>query len=264
VALEPRVLVVADDAPEPSSCTELELALGPTCAEVLDDRVELRARSAAAFVAFEQPQVLFGVVRPGRSLVLRGFEPASRARVTGLAFDAVGTRVAIDVELTTATARPHLVLNEVLADPLGPEARGEWIELVNDGSSPVHLAEFVLDDAVEAVALPAHELAPGEMALLVSESYDPDPEIDLVPPPETAILRLPDLGRNGLTNAGELLRLRDRNGQVISRFPARPAPGAGQSVARRAPDSPDADSDSFADHAAPGASPGRENVVVDE
>lgn len=264
VALEPRVLVVTDDAPEPSTCVEPEVALGPTCAEVLDDRVEVRAHSAPAFVAFEEPRELFGVVSPGRSLVLRGFEPASRARVTGLAFDAVGARIAIDVELTTAAARPHLVLNEVLADPVGPEARGEWIELVNDGSSPVDLGEFVLDDAVEAVALPAYELAPGDMGLLVSETYDPDPELDLVPPPDAAILRLPGLGRNGLTNTGELLRLRDRDGRVISRFPARPAPRPGRSVARRAPDSPDAEFDSFAEHSAPGASPGRENVVVHE
>jgi len=267
VALEPRVLVIAREEQEPTTatpCAEPEVALGPMCGAVGDDRVELRMHSAAAFVAFERPEELVGVVRPENSLVLRGFEPSSRARVTGIAFDARGTRSAIDVELTTATSRPHLVLNEVLADPVGPEALGEWIELVNDGSRPVDLAAFVLDDALEPVALPSHELAPGDMALLVGDSYEPDPELDLVPPPDTAIIRLPTLGRNGLANGGELLRLRDRDGIVVSRFPARKAPRAGRSVARRASDSPDAEQSSFGEHAEPGASPGQDNVVGDE
>jgi hypothetical protein len=264
VLLEPRVLVVATEEVERTPCVEPELALGPTCGAVADDRMELRAYSAPAFVAFAAPHELVGVVSPGKSLVLRGFEPSSRTRVTGLAFDALGARVTIDVELTLASARPHLVLNEVLADPVGPETFGEWIELVNDGSRPIDLAEFVLDDALEPVALPPHELAPGNMVLLVDESYAPDPELDLVPPSDVAIVRLPGLGRNGLSNAGELFRLRDRDGLVVSRFPARKAPRAGASIARHAPDSPDDESGSFGEHAPPGASPGRDNVVGDE
>jgi hypothetical protein len=267
VALEPRVLVVLQEEHEPTTpttCVEPEVALGPVCGAVGDDRLELRVRSAPVFVAFERPRELVGVVRPENSLVLHGFEPSSRVRVTGLAFDALGGKSLIDVELTTSTSRPHLVLNEVLADPVGPEALGEWIELVNDGSRPVDLAAFVLDDALEPVALPPHELAPGAMVLLVGESYEPDPELDLVPPPDVALVRLSGLGRNGLSNAGELIRLRDRDGLVVSRFPARKAPRAGRSVARRAPDAPDAESGSFGDHAPPGASPGRDNVVGDE
>jgi hypothetical protein len=258
------VLVVGYGEREPMPCVEPEVALGCACGAIADDRVEIRAHTEPAFVAFAAPEELVGVVSPEKSLVLRGFEPSSRVRVTGLAFDALGAVLPIDVELTTTAPRPHLVVNEVLADPVSPEALGEWIELVNDGSHPVDLAEFVLDDAVEPVALPPHVLAPGALLLLVGEAYEPDPELDLVPPPDTAIVRLSGLGRNGLSNGGELLRLRDRDGVVVSRFPARKAPGAGRSVARRAPGSPDADSGSFAEHASPGASPGGDNVVVDE
>jgi hypothetical protein len=68
VALEPRVLVVAHAEPDLATCIEPELALGPTCALVADDRVEVRAYAAPAFVAFEQPQELFGVVRPDRTM----------------------------------------------------------------------------------------------------------------------------------------------------------------------------------------------------
>jgi hypothetical protein len=204
---------------------------------------------------------LLGVVRPGASLVLRGFEPASTARVMGLAFDAFGRRIPIDAEVAMAAERPHLVLNEVLSNPRGAEALGEWIELTNDGIRVVELGDFVLDDAIEPVTLPAHELAPGAFALLVPEGYSPDPELDIAPPGVVPLVALPRLGRSGLANAGELLRLRDRDGNVVSRFPALPAPGPGQSVARRAPDASDGESTSFGPHAAPGASPGAPNAL---
>ena len=180
----------------------------------------------------------------GTSLVVRGFEPSSTTRLTGLAFDAFGERFSIDVEIATASPRPHVVLNEVLANPVGAETTGEWIELVNDGTETVDLAGFVLDDAIEPMELPRHEVAPGEMVLLVADSYSPDPELELTPPPDVALVRLPRLGRSGLANAGELLRLRDPAGTVVSRFPALAAPGPGQSVGRRTPDAPD-DASSF-------------------
>lgn len=258
--LEPRVLVVAREAPAETVCDVSELPLGPTCAAVADDRVELRSYGAAAFVALETPRALFGAVGPGRSLVVRGFTPSSTARITGLAFDVLGERVVFDATIVTAPPRPHVVLNEVLANPAGAEAASEWLELANDGSEPVELAGFVLDDAVEPVALPPHTLMPGELALLVAESYAPDPELDLLPPPEMALLRVPRLGRSGLANSGELLRLRDPNGVVVSRFPAIAAPGPGRSVARRSPDAPD-EASSFGAHAPPGASPGLPNEI---
>jgi hypothetical protein len=179
----------------------------------------------------------------------------------GLAFDVHGERSSIDVEIQTRSPRLHLVLNEVLANPTGAEATGEWIEIVNDGSRPAHLDGCVLDDAVEPVPLPAHELAPTEMVLLVAEGYSPDPELDLVPSLDASIVRVPRLGGNGLANTGELLRLRDGDGNVLSRFPALAAPAPGQSVARRTPDAPDGESASFGDHAPPGASPCAPNAV---
>jgi hypothetical protein len=99
------------------------------------------------------------------------------------------------------------------------------------------------------------------MVLLVAEGYAPDPELDLVPSPGVSIVRVARLGKNGLANAGELLRLYDGDGSVVSRFPARAANAPGQSVARRTPDAPDGESGSFGDHAPPGASPGAPNVV---
>ncbi|HVR20459.1 MAG TPA: lamin tail domain-containing protein [Polyangiaceae bacterium] len=260
VALAPRLLVTTRESPERTLCGEDELALGPLCAAIGDDRIELRSLSAPSFVALAAPRVVRGSVAPGASRVVRGFEPASTTRVSGLVFDAFGARVPIDVEVATGSPRPHVVLNEMLANPAGAETTSEWIELVNDGATPVDLAGFVLDDAIEPMQLPSHELAVGEMVLLVAEGYSPDPELDLTPPPDVALVRLPRLGRNGLANAGELLRLRDPAGTVVSRFPALEAPGPGRSVGRRAPDAPD-EASSFGAHAPPGASPGRPNTL---
>jgi len=264
VALAPRALVVVEEKIEPPVCAAAEVTVGPICASVADDRVELRSPGAPAFVAFTLPRPMFGAVRPGASLVLRGFEPASRARIVGLAFDWRGDPVPIDLEFETALRRPHIVLNEVFSNPVGAETAGEWLELVNDGTQAVELGGFVLDDAVEPVTLPAHRLEPGAFALLVAETYAPDPELELVPEPDVVLLRVPRLGRSGLANAGELLRLREPGGAVVSRFPPLAAPGPGTSVARRTPDAPDADSVSFGAHASPGASPGRPNALEAE
>jgi hypothetical protein len=260
VLLEPRLLVAAAPAPLEAACTDSELGFGPLCALVDDDRLTLRAPEKPAFVAFESPGTLLGAVQPGKSLVLRGFEPASLGRVTGLVIAISGERTRIDMEVVTKPARPHVVLNEVLANPAGAETAGEWIELVNDGAESVELEGFVLDDAVERTPLPAVTLAPGELALLVAEAYAPDPELDVVPRPEVTRLRLPRLGRGGLANSGELLRLRDPFGNVVSRLPALAAKGPGTSVARRNPDAPDEPA-WFGAHAAPGASPGEANQL---
>ena len=260
-AFEPLLLVVTPAVAEARPCSGSELGLGPICGAVFDDRVELRSPGAAAFVAFEEPRTVVGVVTPEQSLVLRGFEPSSVTRMRGIAFDALGERTGIDREIQTGPERIHLVLNEVLANPAGPETASEWIEIVNDGASPVNLEGFVLDDGIESIVLPAHALAPAAFALVVAEGYAPDGELDLVPPRDVTLVVLPRLGRGGLANTGELLRLRDPDGNVVSRFPARAAPGPGTSVARRSPDAPDAESASFAGHAEPGASPGRANTV---
>jgi hypothetical protein len=73
---------------------------------------------------------------------------------------------------------------------------------------------------------------------------------------------LPALGTAGLSNSGELLRLVDAGGSVVSRWPSLAAPAPGQSLARRAPDALDAEASSFAPHAPPGASPGAPNSLA--
>jgi hypothetical protein len=261
VGFEPLPSVVSADPVAPVSCEAEELALGPACAVLDDDRVLLRAPEEPALFVIEEPAPLLGVTAPGASLVVRGLEPGTPVRFRASAFDRMGVGTSIERLLTGAERRPHVVISEVLANPAGPEDGGEWLELVNDGRDSVELEGFELRDTGGAVSLPDARLAPGEYLLLVPRGFAPDLELDVPPAKGTRTLELDALGRSGLANGGELLRLSDASGRVLSRFPALKASQAGMSLARRTPGSPDDEASSFGLHAAPGASPGAPNTL---
>src|SRR5262249_34973261 len=136
---------------------------------------------------------------------------------------------AFEVEWTTSPPLPHIVIDEVLANPVGPERTSEWIELANDGTTSVDVAGWTLEDSGGRVALPRAVLDPGALALVVSTEFVASPE-DIAPAPGTLIVRVPQLTSAGLANAGERLRLLDPAGVVRSEFPAVPAPRAGVSI----------------------------------
>jgi hypothetical protein len=92
--------------------------------------------------------------------------------------------------------------------------------------------------------LPDAELAPSAFALVVSDAYVAGDGADPPPAPGTLVLRVPVLGRSGLSNEGEKLTLRDAAGTVISTFPAVKTKN-GVSIARTAPDAPDTEPASF-------------------
>jgi len=262
VGFEPLPLVAVSAASPPPSCDSAETRLGPACALVDDDRVVLRAPSEPSLWALVEPTVVLGVSAPGASLVVHGLEPGSPVLLRGAAFDRAGVRTSIDASLTGAARHAHVVINEVLANPRGPESVSEWLEVVNDGASAADLTGFELRDGGGAVSLPAARLEPGELVLLVAAGFALDPELDVPPAPGTRVLPLATLGQAGLSNSGELLRLSDADGRVLSRFPALAASAPGISLARRTPDAPDAEAASFGAHAAPGASPGAPNELA--
>ncbi len=261
-ALEPLPLVVTAAEPLVPDCEDGEKLVGPGCVLVEDDRMRVRSPGGASLWAVSEPSSVLGVASPDASLVLRGLTAAEPYRFVASAFDLSGACTHVNLALVAAAETPHVVINEVLADPRGPETSGEWIELVNDGVSPVELGGFELRDTGAAVVLPAQRLEPGAFVLLADASFMPDPELDVPVVDTTPILRLTSLGQSGLSNAGELLRLTDAEGRVLSRFPSRKSPGPGQSLARVRPDAPDDEPASFAPHAEPGASPGAPNVVA--
>lgn len=262
-SMPPEPLFVATRSElTPLECEADEVKLGPGCASVEDDRVRIRSSLDRALlwrVSQGGSRALHTAPASG-FFVLRGLTPDSDIDLHGSVADCCGNEREFSVRVTTKPARARLILNEVLANPVGPEPASEWIELLNDGSALVDLASVRLLDPTGAVFLPEARLEPGEYALLVREDYVPG-AYDVSPSPETRLLRLPVLAKNGIANGGEALALVDVEGVAFSEFPPIPARASGVSIARVSPDAPDGVVSSFAEHAPPGASPGTENVV---
>jgi hypothetical protein len=260
VPLDPAPLSAQPAAPVvPRACATTELRFGPGCATVEDDRVLLRVPDdPLLWIVRGLPEPLVEAVSPGGGLSLLGLSPNSHAtlELTTVDLSGTGERVALDVY--TLLPRPHVVINEVLANPLGPEPAAEWVELVNTGTVDVDLGGFALFDSTAATALPAETLPRGAFALVVREDYVADSSDDFPPAAGTLLLRVPRLG-NGLSNSGEALRLEAPGGIVMSRFPAIIQPKPGVSAIRRSPAALDDDLAAFGLDPAGGCSPGTPN-----
>jgi hypothetical protein len=240
-------------------CEPGELRFGPGCAYVEDDRLRLRAPERALFWAVSGGSLdAHFVTRAGGTTTLRGLEPGRRQTVEVEWLDANGRWSSERVALETDAPRAHFVLSEVYADAIGPEPQQEWVEIVNDGLAPGSLEGHLLFDVGGSTALPEAWLAPGEHALVVEEGYDASGAWDAPPAPGTQLVRVPKLGKSGLSNQGEPLRLDDPEGRVLSRFPATPKPKPGVSIARRLASADDGDPASFA-RAERGPTPGSSN-----
>lgn len=248
--------------PPSEACTAGEPFYG-ACLEVLDDRLRVTAGTQDLLLTLNEPQDSLLVLRAGaRGVLLRGLAPGSELSLSGSVLSSFGELHTFRQSQTLRPAARHLVLNEVLANALGPEPDAEWVELVNDAEQAVSLAGLWLEDSGGSFALPDVELAAGEMVLLVSEAFRAS-GLDVPLPEAVRLLRLPSLGARGLSNGGEALLLVGREG-VVSRFPLLAAPHAGRSMARRSLDGADDDPAGFAEHAGQGASPGAPNVLHDE
>lgn len=231
-ALDPSPFAAATDEPAlPLACNEGEIAVGLGCAIAADDRAVVRTPTATLlWVVHSARAGLVEVTHGGASFVVRGLFPSSHERLWGSVHDASGAESSFDLFVDTAPARARPVLNEVLADALGPEPQSEWIELVNDGSLALDLSGYSLQDGGGLTPVPAQVLGPEEYALLVRNDFVPN-ESDVPPVPGVRLIRMPALGKSGLSNAGERLALLDGAGQECSALPALPAK-PGQSLAR--------------------------------
>lgn len=261
VLLDPAPLSVkpAPDpgAIEPAACAADEIVFGPGCARIYDDRLQARSAGTPLLWAVAGATVDRVIaVGAGDPFVITGLPPATDVVLDVVAIDARGTRAGMLVATVTAAPMPHLILNEVLANPLGPEPDSEWVEIVNDGLGAVDLEGYALSDGGAESVLPPFLVPPGGFVLIVDEGWEQGGS-DVPPEAGTPVLRVPHLGKSGLSNSGEALTLLDPKGAVVSRFPASPKPKAGLSVARLAPSLPDGLAASFA-VAAP--SPGKHNV----
>jgi hypothetical protein len=229
-----------------------------SCIEARDDRVLVTPLSRDTLWLVDTPTPRAVVSTAGRrTMLLDGLAPVTSYVVRGNLLTSDAESRSFELALTTAGAARHLILSEVLANPLGPEPASEWIELVNDSEKPVELGGLWLEDATNRSFLPHELLAPRESVLLVASGFRPS-TLDAAIAEGTRLLELTSLGARGLSNAGEALLLVGPEG-VVARFPALSAPHAGRSLARRAFDASDDDPAAFAEHGGPGASPGAPN-----
>jgi hypothetical protein len=240
--LDPRPFKLeAEPAPvDVLACAPEEVQFGPGCVRIEDDRLFGRSPEAPILWAVAGAGLdLVFTTAAGEPFLLSSLPPNTSISLDVIAIDTQGSALHHVVTSTTLPPMAHIVLNEVLANPLGPEPQQEWVELFNDGAVSAQLGGYVLEDIGGETLLPPVELAPGAYALLVNETFVEDDELDPAPAPGTLLLRVPKLGKGGLNNSGEPLKLRDSSGSVVSRFPAGPKVKPGKSVARVAPDSPD-------------------------
>lgn len=241
---EPSAAVVNELLPV--ECDPGEVSFGPGCAVVMDDRIGVRA---------PERDLLWGISGEGMDriqiaakkerFVIKGFSPETDIELDVVTVDRFGRTQREKFAAKMNASSAHVVLNEVLANPVGPEPHQEWVELYNDGKVETSLGGYRILDIGGDTVLPDILLPAGQLAVVVSEKFVADDEVDVPPAPNAILVRVPALGKSGLSNSGELLRLVDPEGHTISRFPALPKPKAGQSVSRRTPDAPDGVSSSF-------------------
>ena len=262
VQMEPAIAALGEMTAEvtPLECEGDEVSFGPGCAVVMDDRIIVRTPDS---------DLLWGIVGPGieriaktaskERFVIKGFSPDTEIALDVFTVDPFGRTHRESLTAVTKSLSAHVLLNEVMANPVGPEPHQEWVELYNDGMVDTSLAGYrILDIGGDAV-LPDVLLPAGQFAVVVNESYVEDDEVDVVPPPDAILVRIAALGKSGLSNSGELLRLLDPEGNTISRFSAFPKPKAGQSVSRVTPDASDGVSSSFV---ITEPTPGKRNAVM--
>ncbi|MBW2528995.1 MAG: lamin tail domain-containing protein, partial [Deltaproteobacteria bacterium] len=264
--LDPRPLE-RQVAPEPAATTRCEpewLPFGPGCARIFDERALVLPPDEALLWSIAGGGLDYvAATEPGRTFWLHPL-PVERAidlRVETA--DAAGRQGTFDVRVHTEPPMPHVVLNEVLANPLGPEPAQEWVELYNDSATTARLEGYVLVDGGGYTPLPPKLLGPRRYALVVNQGYQESNEFDPAPPEGVLLLRVSSLGSGGLSNEGEPLSLRDADGRTVSQFPAVPKPKSGESVLRIAPMAPDDAPSSFVRSCGP-PTPGAANTLPPE
>lgn len=262
VALDPVPLVGDGSAPEldPVPCAGTEVAFGDACLAIEDDRLLVRPPYWGSLVALEAADAsLVHVALEGARFLLRPLPPSSVVQARAALVDAAGRVSEVEKEIATLPPRARPIVNEVLAAPLGPEPAQEWIELFNDGLEPAELLGLELDVNGTKTFLPEATLAPGAYALVVSDAFVMGEGSDPPPASGTRLVRVPKLGKQGLTNEGATITLRIPDGPVLSRFPSSPKPKKGVSVVRIRPDALDELPASFALDALGSSSPGSAN-----
>lgn len=208
VSLSGPCVVVAFETDEPAAA---ELVLQPV------------QTAAAAF----EPDPALREISLGRGLTV--FRAATHVRDLPAGAElAVGVRVSdaagnvaesAPVELTLPGSLVPLAITEIHANPAGPEPAQEYVELRNLGAFPIDPGGMALEDGTGRDVLPAATIGPAAYALVVPSGFDVASVKDTPPAAGTVLLRVDSrLGGDGLSNAGEVVRLRAADGALLSSY----------------------------------------------
>jgi hypothetical protein len=146
--------------------------------------------------------------------------PAAIASAQLVARDADGATLTSDAtDFAVPAPGGPLVISEVLANPAGLETAQEFVEIVNLGASAARTAGLRIEDGGGVDELPDLMLAPGARALIVGAGYNGSGGPDVPPRAGTALLPVAGrIGRDGLGQMGEVVRLVDAEGRVLSAY----------------------------------------------
>ena len=247
----PSPLTVSLSGPSASAttgalhCEESFERVGGLCAHVMDDRAKLSSDTHKLVIMHYHQGSKVDVVSPEASITLRGLVPESLNEVTVQSLSLGGQWEKETVQWMTSHAVSRVVINEVMANPVGPEPHQEWVELYNDGAKDAWLLDWQLQDSGGGVRLEPIVLRPGQFGVVVGQEYDFNSWLDTPIAESAIIIRVPRVAHGGITNSGEPLRLVDQQGHGVSSVPAIASKRAGESIARVTPDAPDHAPESF-------------------
>jgi hypothetical protein len=233
--LEPPPLATAH-APSSatSTCATEQLAFGPACLDVDDDRITVTSPTGPFAAVHAGPALAMGVL--GDPLRLRGLAPSSSLVVTGRFLDAAGTITTAEIEVTLRDAHAHVVVNEVMARPFSSDNHAQWLELANDGTIDVDLGGWGLETSHASYVLPGVIAWPGTFPLLVDPAFATSVS-DVPLPGDATLVPLDHLGTKGLLRTSEIITLIAPDG-TTSRAPSKRS-SPGKSLSRASPDALD-------------------------
>jgi hypothetical protein len=176
-----------------------------TADEPVDAQVVLRSDASETRTTAGRGTSMFDL-----AVSLGGLTPGGKATIVLLLTDRGGNVTEAGAgEIDVPPATPSLAITEVLANAAGTEPTQEFVELRNVGDGPVATEGLRIEDAKGADVLPAATLEPGAYALVVPLGFDPQSARDTSPAAGTVLIRVDTrIGSDGLTNGGEVVRLR--------------------------------------------------------
>jgi len=158
-----------------------------------------------------------------------GAADAQVLQISARAVDLAGNLA--ETAAVSVTVPPDLLplaITEVHANPAGPEPAQEYVELRNLGPAPIDTGSLIIEDSKGSDMLPSllptllpssAGLEPGEYALIVPAGFDEQSALDVRPRAGTPLIRVDArIGSDGLSNAGEVVRLRTTGGTVVSSY----------------------------------------------